>query len=283
MGSYPIEKAPQYLLLIAMLADNRHVNIRTIAARTLRTVGHVHLVSHAREFVRLLKGRAAAGVVVAESLPRLLHDELNTHTVAPLVLVATGTDPTPRSGRALANQCSDVIVPSPEVELSLAPTVLVLLVDAMLGTWREVIAGHPNLRGHPTFRSALVHAIQRRPFISVKAMARHAGCSSRTLERAWTGLSSSGKSPHLKGFLRMNALVWLLRSHLKRQHESWSSLADQIGLSRQTARAYVRAASGKTLRHLEISDIARIVHKLRQETRDWIGCESCRGSKTQAG
>ncbi|HET8656159.1 MAG TPA: hypothetical protein VFL93_11635 [Longimicrobiaceae bacterium] len=217
------------------------------------------------DFVRAA-GRAWGGLLVLLRLPERLADRLArfgfAHPDLPLIL-ASEPDAELLARAAPLRVRRVIWLPA-----------VAGLVDALRGIERgralvDAASAVERSAMHPVhLRRAVVAGLSwRRPFDSVAAMARLAGCSYDQLRREWRQAMGSGSSElALERFIDRVALLRALER--KELGRPWPVVADEIGIPYKRLERMARRACGTSLAELRLSGITEQVATFRREILD---------------
>lgn len=267
---------------VALYCEDRQSRVRSMVAQAL-SVGYQ--VVEATTMGKLISTRECVRVVVVVPREEVKEGWSEAGQVAqrfPMVVVRCAENRKKATSLAWERNARKTIGPS-KVDFDLLRVVTEVVIDDLLWNTGRKVAGAPEIGAHPKLRKGILLSLawDERAIATVNGMGRVVGCSRRSLERSWRSLRQQNPGmPTLKQWLSAVLLLRSLRTWVRGDGETWKGIAEQIGISPQTIRAYLQKWIDLPPAQLTIGDAIATIGRVERGLLIWTE-ESASDLETQ--
>lgn len=256
---------------VALYCEDRQSRVRSMVAQAL-SVGYQ--VVDAATIGKLVSTRECVRVVVVVPRGEVKERWPEARQVAqrcPMVVVRCAENREKAASLAWERSARRTIEPS-KVDFDLLRIVTEVVIDELLWDTGRKIASAAEIGAHPKLRKGILLSLawDERAIATVNGMGRVVGCSRRSLERSWRSLRQQNPGiPTLKQWLSAVLLLRSLRTWVTGDGETWKGIAEQVGISPQTIRAYLQKWTDLPPARLTIGDAIATIAKLERGLLIW--------------
>ena len=256
---------------VALYCEDRQSRIRSMVAQAL-SVGYQ--VVEAATIKKLISTRKCVRVVVVVPRGEVRERWPEARQFAqrcPMVVVRCAENRKRAASLAWERNARRTIELS-KVDFDLLRIVTEIVIDDLLWDTSRRIASAAKIGAHPKLRKGILLSLawDERAIATVNGMGRAVDCSRRSLERSWRSLRQGNpQMPTLKQWLSAVVLLRSLRTWVTGDGETWKGIAEQVGISPQTIRAYLRKWIDLPPARLTIGDAIATIGRVERDLLIW--------------
>ena len=259
------------VMKVALYCEDRQSRVRSMVAQAL-SVGYQ--VVEASTIGKLISTRKCVRVVVVVPRWEVRERWPEARQVAqrcPMVVVTCAENGKKAASLAWERNARRTVELS-KVDFDLLRIVTEMVIDDLLWNTSRRIATAAEIGAHPKLRKGILLSLawDEKAIATVNGMGRAVDCSRRSLERSWRSLRQRNPGMlTLKQWLSAVVLLRSLRTWVTRDGETWKGIAEQIGISPQTIRAYLRKWIDLPPARLTIGDAIATIGRVERDLLIW--------------